>query len=146
MKPPVQIDYYSDALCVWAWIAQRRLEEIVERWGDEISIRHRCVDVFGDTASRIGRKWADRGGYAGFAEHVEHSARPYETAPVNPNIWRTVRPASSAPAHMVLKAAAICGGEQGAGKLATDIRRTFFADATNIEEHIRKPPHERSCC
>jgi predicted DsbA family dithiol-disulfide isomerase len=28
MKKPLVIDYYSDILCVWAWIAQRRIEEL----------------------------------------------------------------------------------------------------------------------
>ena len=132
MGTPVQIDYYTDILCVWAWIAQRRLDEIVERWGAEISVSHRFVDVFGNTANKIGVKWADRGGYAGFAEHVEHSSAPYETAPVNPAIWREVRPASSAAAHVVLKAASDCGDAEAAERLAVEIRRAFFVDAADI--------------
>ena len=27
--PPIVIDYYTDVLCVWAWIAQRRIDELV---------------------------------------------------------------------------------------------------------------------
>ena len=91
MGTPVQIDYYTDVLCVWAWIAQRRVEEIIDRWGAEVSVSYRFVDVFGDTASKIGGKWAGRGGYAGFSEHVAQSSAPYETAPVNPAGFATVK-------------------------------------------------------
>ena len=27
MNKPLMIDYYTDSLCVWAWIAQRRIDE-----------------------------------------------------------------------------------------------------------------------
>lgn len=42
------IDYYTDMLCVWAWIAQPRLEELQRQWGKQIEVRHRYVDIFGD--------------------------------------------------------------------------------------------------
>ena len=28
MNQPLVIDYYTDILCVWAWVAQRRIEEL----------------------------------------------------------------------------------------------------------------------
>ena len=30
---PALIDYYTDVLCVWAWIAQPRLDELQRQWG-----------------------------------------------------------------------------------------------------------------
>jgi len=88
MNAPLPVDHYTDVLCVWAWIAQRRVEELKSQWSEQIVINHHCVNVFGDTRTRIGKNWADRGGYAGFAGHVEESAAPYETAPVIPDVWR----------------------------------------------------------
>ena len=29
---PINIDYYTDVLCVWAWIAQPRLDELNRQW------------------------------------------------------------------------------------------------------------------
>ena len=70
MDKTLAIDYYTDILCIWAWIAQRRTEELEAAWGDKIELRHRYVNVFGDTQTRIGDGWAKKGGFAGFGEHV----------------------------------------------------------------------------
>jgi len=74
VNSPLEVDYYTDVLCIRAWIAQHRIDEIEKKWGDKFRIKHHCVNVFGDTLGRIGEKWSNRRGYAGFAEHVEESA------------------------------------------------------------------------
>lgn len=70
MNQPLQVDYYTDVLCVWAWIAQRRMDEIAESWGRQVSIKFHYINVFGDALGHIGKKWSDKGGCAGFAEHA----------------------------------------------------------------------------
>jgi predicted DsbA family dithiol-disulfide isomerase len=132
MNSPLQVDYYTDILCVWAWIAQRRVDEIEEKWGERVCIQHHCVNVFGDTVNRIGKKWSDRGGYAGFAEHVEESAVPYESAPVSPGAWRDVRPYTSAVAHLILKAAELTKTPEDARQFAVRLRSSFFIEALDI--------------
>lgn len=132
MDKPLAIDYYTDALCVWAWIAQRRTEELESTWGDKIDLRYRYVNVFGDTQSRIGDGWAERGGFDGFRDHVIESAEPYDNAAVNPDIWSKVRPKTSANAHLVLSAAASIASKEAAAKLAAQIRHAFFVDARDI--------------
>ena len=62
-KQPLTIEYYTDVLCVWAWIAQRRIEELVARSGNQIQFVHRYIDLFGDSATRIQEQWAERGLY-----------------------------------------------------------------------------------
>ena len=131
MNEPLAIDYYTDVLCVWAWIAQRRTEELKSAWGDKIDLRYRYVNVFGDTQTRIGDGWAEKGGFAGFGEHVYESAEPYDNAPVNPAIWSKVRPKTSANAHLVLSAVAVESAE-AAARLAAQIRHAFFVDARDI--------------
>ncbi len=132
MSSPLEVDYYTDLLCVWAWIAQHRIDELEKEWGERIRLRHHCVNVFGDTLNRIGDKWSDRGGDEGFAEHVEESAAPYEYAPINPAIWRDVRPYTSATAHLVLKAAELQKSADDANKLAVVLRKSFFVEALDI--------------
>jgi len=127
-----EIDYYSDVLCVWAWIAQRRLEEAGDEWGGRIHLKHHFVNVFGDTADKVGKQWSDRGGYAGFATHVRESAAPYETAPVNADVWTKIRPRTSATAHLVLKAAEFAKGPEAASRLEFKLREAFFIDAADI--------------
>jgi len=132
MNSPLQVDYYTDILCVWAWIAQRRVDEVEEKWGEQIRIQHHCVNVFGDTVNWVSKKWADRGGYGGFAEHIEQSAAPYESAPVNPNAWRDVRPHTSAVAHLILKAAELTKSPVDSRKFAIRLRRSFFVETLDI--------------
>jgi predicted DsbA family dithiol-disulfide isomerase len=132
MTEKLIIDYYTDVLCVWAWIAQPRIELLEERWGAQVDLRHHCMNVFGDTANRVGRTWADKGGYEGFARHVRESAEPYDEAVINPNIWAQVRPATSANAHLVLKAVKVTSGGAAATNLALQFRKAFFVDARDI--------------
>jgi predicted DsbA family dithiol-disulfide isomerase len=134
MSKPLVIDYYTDMLCVWAWIAQRRIDELKHQWGDRVRLEHHCVNVFGDTAAKMAGQWADRGGYDGFADHVRDSVAAYEDAPVHPDLWRTVRPTTSATAHLVLKAAAIVVSDEAMVDLARNIRTAFFVNAVDIGE------------
>ena len=132
MTIPLTIDYYSDVLCVWAWIAQRRVDELQAQWGERIRLNHRYLNLFGDTAERVGLKWADKGGYAGFGRHVVESAAPFDQAPVNPKVWADTQPKTSANAHLVLSAVELAESEEASVTLALAIRRAFFVDALDI--------------
>lgn len=132
MSKPLIIDYYSDVLCIWAWIAERRLEELDEQWGEKILLRHHYLNLFGDTATRMEQQWPDRGGFEGFGQYVLGSAAPYDNAPVNPLIWQQVRPATSATAHMLLKTVELAYGAEKSARLATEIRRAFFVETEDI--------------
>lgn len=131
---PVVIDYYTDVLCVWAWIAQRRIDELAQQWRDRIRIHHHCVNIFGDTHGKMREQWADRGGFEGFADHVHSVAAAYETAPVHPDLWRKVKPATSANAHLLLKAAAIVASDAAMVDLAQRIRHEFFVEARDVSD------------
>ena len=105
------IDYYTDILCVWAWIAQRRLEELQKQWGRQIQVRHRYVDIFGDAHTKIAQRWGEEDGFVNFNAHAAHAAEPFADTPVNSRIWTEIQPHSSMPAHLLLKAVSIvCGG------------------------------------
>ena len=132
MNQPLEVDYYTDVLCIWAWIAQRRIDEIADNWGEEVSFRFHYVNVFGDALNHIGKKWSERGGCAGFSEHVQQSAAPYDFAPVNPGIWRDVQPRTSATAHLMLKAAELTNSAQDAARFAVRLRSSFFVEALDI--------------
>ena len=49
----VEITYFSDVLCVWAYVSQARLDAVKEQFGDAVRIEHRFCSVFGDTARKI---------------------------------------------------------------------------------------------
>ena len=71
MTTPVVIDYYSDILCVWAWIAQRRNEELNDKLLDKIEWRYHYLDIFGDASNKIPNQWQDKGGFIGFSNHIQ---------------------------------------------------------------------------
>lgn len=129
---PLVIEYYTDVLCVWAWIAQRRIDELNAQSGSQIIFQHRYIDLFGDTVTRIQQQWADKGLYDGFCDHVCQSAAPYSSAPVNSDVWRKTRPCTSSNAHMVIKAVELAEGKQAANSFALALRKAFFIEARDI--------------
>ena len=130
----VIIDYFTDILCVWAWISQRRIDELKAQFGDRVEIRSQFIDVFGDTATKIEMQWGKRGGYEGFAAHVASAAEPYDLAPVNPRIWTQTRPTSSGIAQLFVKATELACDADIANALALQVRQAFFVDALDISD------------
>ena len=135
-KPVIDIEYFSDLLCVWAYIAQARIEELQANFGEQVQIHTRFCGVFGDTAFKVGTGWKKRGGYAGFARHVHEVGEQFGHVELHPDLWTRVRPASSAAAHLVVKAVQRLetddAGPAAAEQLAWALRLAFFRDARDI--------------
>lgn len=131
---PIVIDYYSDVLCIWSWIAQRRIDELEANFGNNIEIRFRYTDVFGDVFGKMERQWQDRGGFNGFAEHVYESASRFDYIDLSPDLWRNVRPQSSALTHCYIKAVALAYGEVAAKDYDRKVRESFFSKGQNVGE------------
>lgn len=132
MKSPLVIDYYSDILCVWAWIAQHRLDELNKLLGGNIDIQYHYLDVFGNAVNKIPTQWQEKGGYKGFSTHVKESAAQFEDVQINADIWSKVRPTSSANPHLVLKAVEQSYSKQKSTELALLFRKAFFVNALDI--------------
>ncbi len=132
MNKPLIIDYYTDVLCVWAWIAQRRIDELNHMFREKIELQHHYVDIFGDVPSKMSDQWQDRGGYSAFADHVTGSASKFEDAPISHKIWREVKPVTSANAHLILKAIELAHGKKESIDAALALRNAFFVDALDI--------------
>lgn len=128
----ISIDYYSDVLCIWAWIAQARLEELERQWDGKVFIRHRYIDVFGDSHNKISRKWGAKDGFEKYASHVFESAEKFEHCVVHPDTWNKIRPRSSMQSHLFLKAAGVVAGEESVAALALHIRQAFFVEARDV--------------
>jgi predicted DsbA family dithiol-disulfide isomerase len=133
----VPIVYFSDVLCVWAYIAHLRVTAVKAAFGEQVAIEHRFCSVFGDTDRKVAVAWRDKGGYEGFNAHLRHAAEAFPEIALNPGIWIDVRPASSTGAHLFLKAVQLAEA-QGAcaeGGLETALwalRRAFFEQARDI--------------
>ncbi len=128
------VDYYSDILCVWAWIAQARLDELSKQWGTQVMVRHHYVDIFGDCHTKIPKQWGEANGFLKFGEHVRQSAEPFDMASVHSDVWSSTRPSSSAQSHLLLKAVAVTNSEAMVAEMALSIRRAFFCQAADVSD------------
>lgn len=145
--PKIEIAYYSDVLCIWAYVAERRLEELIAAFGDEVEIRTRYCSVFPDAWGKIETK----GGFEAFNAHVRDVATRFPHVSVNDDVWLTARPRTSASAHLFLKAvelietAKLEGGkplpylERLSTRAAHEMRVAFFAEAKDIADwHVHR--------
>ncbi len=138
----VEITYFSDVLCVWAYISQARLDAVKERFGDAVRIEQRFCSVFGDTTQKITSTWKDKGGYEGFNLHLRQVAERFPHIKVHPEIWAKTRPLSSASTHLFMKAVqqwtqeAEAIGSQSAPSIFDQLmwafRCAFFRDCRDI--------------
>lgn len=135
---PILIDHYSDVLCVWAYGAQVRVDELRKQFGERVALRYRFVPVFGNTPKKIGEGWATRGGWSAYAQHARSVAARFPHVTMGPDAWERSRPASSASPHLFLKAVQRLEGPGAspAGGLyeraAWALRLAFFAEGRDI--------------
>ena len=129
---PVQVDYYTDVLCIWAWISQRRVDALANAFGDRVDINYRCINVFGDALHKLEQLWQHRGGIDAYAEHVHEVAGQFDLS-VHPGIWQAIQPRSSLNAHLVVKAVSLISPGHLAGALFA-IREAFFELAKDISD------------
>jgi predicted DsbA family dithiol-disulfide isomerase len=139
MKKPVTISHFSDALCVWAYVSQIRVDELRASFGEEVAVDYHFVPVFGHAREKLGSSWAERGGLAAYGEHVREVVDGFDHVTVHPEVWSGLAPRSSIPAHLVLSAVktldpADCGGDVVAAfeRTAWAIRVAFFRDLVDV--------------
>lgn len=125
-----EITYYSDVLCVWAYVAERRLTELRAAHGDRIELSYRFVQIFGHTADKFATGWAKRGGVAGYREHMGSVTARFDHVQLQPDVWVRTIPTSSGPAHVFLKAVQLICAEE----LCDSTRQDRFDGRTLIEE------------
>lgn len=142
---PLEIDYYTDVLCVWAYIAQIKVDQIVRDFGSGVRVRYRYLPLFGNNTVRIGEGWKEQGGFAGYGAHVCKVAQPCDYAPVHAEIWARNAPTSSFAAHLHIKAIeglersgwidASAGEYEGrttSQEFAWRVRQAFFRDLRDV--------------
>ncbi|QXX75120.1 DsbA family protein [Methylovirgula sp. HY1] len=138
----VEVTYFSDVLCVWAYASQARIDAVKEQFGDSVQIEHRFCSVFGDAARKITSSWKDRGGYDGFNSHLRQVGESFPHIEVHPEIWLKTRPLTSASTHLFMKAVQLSqhrsemtGGHSGlsvSDQVMRAFRSGFFRDCRDI--------------
>lgn len=133
----ITLDYFTDVLCIWAYVAQIRLDELHQQFDQDIQVNEHFITLFGNTQKRIAEGWKEKGGFEGFNQHVLKVAEQFPHLKINPNVWLSCRPTSSANSHMYLKAVQLLVNENKVSnadfqQLIWDIRSAFFLDAKDI--------------
>ncbi len=136
---PVVIWHYSDVLCAWAYVAQVRVDELRRHFGDKVRVRPRFCSVFADVQTKMAKGWSQRGGVAGYREHVQQIVARFDHVSLHPDTWSRAVPTTSATAHACIKAVELMpAAEQGsapaprAEDLAWRLRLAFFRDGRDI--------------
>ena len=143
----IRIDYFSDVLCVWAYVAQIRLDELRSAFNEQIVFRHHFIPLFGHTDHRIADGWQDKGGFTGFGQHIHAVCADFPHVEVHEALWHEQPPCSSAPAHQFLKAVQLlelqgdisseclhhCQGRSRFEEVAWQLRLAFFRDNRRID-------------
>lgn len=131
MNNPVVVDYYSDVLCIWAWIAQANITKLNQQLASQIDIRHHYINVFGNTQEKIHKQWQERGLYQGYAQHVNDVAQTHHVD-IHSDVWSKIQPSTSSNAHLVIKAIECAYGQAKSVQLAYHFRHAFFEQARDI--------------
>lgn len=132
----IEFEYWSDPLCIWALVAQPKLEQVLERWGDVLCVRYHVVPVFGSVGWRFREgPWA-KGGPEGRAAATRKVAEQHGLE-VSGQCWLEDCPSSSWGAGAALKAVfameeaeEVPAGSGAEYQLA--MRRRFFLDGKNV--------------
>jgi len=128
-QAPVRIEYYTDPLCCWSWALEPVWRSIRRRFGDRLVWR--CV------LGGMVESWST------YRDPVNDVHRPPQMAPlwhfagrtagvpIDPGIWHVDPPASSFPASVAVKAAALQGAELGETYL-TLVREAVMTRRLNV--------------
>ena len=62
IDPMVKADYFSDVLCVWAYVNELRVKEVREQFGKDVAIHFSFMPNFSATESKIEKAWQKKVG------------------------------------------------------------------------------------
>lgn len=133
----IHITHFSDVLCVWAYVSQIRINELMENFGNDIEIEFLFFSVFGNSLPKIDKQWESKGGRKAYSEHVQAVVEQFGHLPVHSDIWVKAPPLSSFPCHLYLCATQLAEQDDVVEKgvfteLAWQMRQAFFAEAKDI--------------
>lgn len=138
---PIHIFYFSDVLCIWAYIAQIRLDELKTTFPDQIAIEYHFVPIFGVSREKLENRWHDRGGLKGYSDHVQEVAKKFDHITVNPDIWNHITPTSSTSCHLFLHGIQLLEikeiiqpSEKVFEKAIWAFREAFFTQLANVSD------------
>jgi len=133
----IRVTHFSDALCVWAYVSQIRVDELQSQFQQRVEVSYRYFHVFGNVPKKLEASWKDRGGVRGYSEHVRSVVDQFGHVALHPDAWVRNTPQSSMPAHILLCALRLMedAGSVPPGmqeRAAWAIREAFFRRAQDV--------------
>lgn len=135
MSARLKFSYWSDPLCIWALVAQEKLDRVLGELGEHVRVDYRIVPVFGSVPWRFAQgPWAKEG-IDGRVLATRRIAEQGGRTDVSGECWRSAQPASSwAPAAAIK---AVFASDDGAGddmgpRYQRALRERFFVNESNI--------------
>jgi predicted DsbA family dithiol-disulfide isomerase len=141
-----RVAYFSDVLCIWAYLAQIKVDEMRKQFGSKVEIDCHFIAVFGNTAEKIGAGWEARGGFTAYNRHALSVAAGFPHVHVHSEVWLKTKPASSVSCHLFVKAVrGLCAQHEIAAaspdsgrpideELAWRLRLAFFSELRDISQ------------
>ena len=121
------IDYYSDVLCIWAYSAKIKIDEMKKQFGDQIAINYFYNPLFVDMHAMLEKNWAEKGGLQGYNKMMHKLNGMFPYVEVHPEIGLKNLPHSSASCHQFLKAVQLL--EQRSEIKSDDAQNTLHEQA-----------------
>jgi predicted DsbA family dithiol-disulfide isomerase len=135
MTQRLQFSYWSDPLCIWALVAQQKLDDMLAAHAEQLRVEYRVVPVFGSIAWRFAAgPWAKEG-IEGRVLATRRIAEQGGRSDVSGECWRRATPASSwAPALAIKAVFALDQGREAEAGPAYQraLRERFFVGEANV--------------
>lgn len=101
----LHFEYWSDPLCIWAYVAQGKLERVLAEWGPHLDVAYRIVPVFGSFPRRFTTGAWSKDGPAGRRDATARVAQSNGCDDVTGELWTGDTPTSSWSCGAAAKAA-----------------------------------------
>lgn len=135
----IPISYWTDPLCIWAFVAEAKVERITSEFGARIRLEHRVIPVFGSVPWRFSHGPWKNEGVDGRVAATRRIAAEHGRPEITGEVWRRAAPTSSWAAGAALKAVFAAAAH---GEIAPDLapgyqlrmRERFFVAEENVCE------------
>ena len=94
-KSRIPFSYWSDPLCIWAFVAQEKLDRVLSDLGEHLDVDYRLVPVFGSLSWRFSEGPWKKAGVEGRIEETRRIAHEHGHPKVSGECWRLDMPSSS---------------------------------------------------
>jgi predicted DsbA family dithiol-disulfide isomerase len=134
MTKKLAVSYFTDPLCVWALVAQAKLERLLSEMGAHVEVDYRIVPVFGSVPWRFEHgPWAKEG-VEGRIASTRRIAEQAGRTDVSGECWRVMPASSWAPSAAIKAVFALPEGEgaQVGPSYQLALREAFFVREKNI--------------